>query len=73
MDVKVRVKTKAPREAVERLGTTFVISVREPAKDNRANERVRALIAEALMVSPSAVRIVAGHRRPHKRVVVMGV
>ncbi len=73
MDVKVRVKTEAPREALERLGTTFVVSVREPAKENRANERVRELLAEALMVPVSAVRIVSGHHRPTKRVTVLGV
>jgi len=73
MDVKVRVKTKAPRETIERLGTTFVVSVREPAKENRANERVRELLAEALMVPVSAVRIVGGHHRPTKRVTVLGV
>ena len=72
MDVKVRVKTQAPKETVERLGTTFLISVREPAKDNRANERVRELLAEALMVPISSVRIIAGHRRPTKRVTVLG-
>lgn len=73
MDVKVRVKADAPKERVERLGTTFVVSVREPAKENRANERVRQLLAEALMVPVSAVRIVSGHHRPHKRIAVSGV
>lgn len=73
MDVKVRVKSGAPKETVERLGTTFVISVREPAKENRANERVRELLAHELMVPLAAVRIVSGHHRPHKRLTVRGV
>ena len=73
MDVKVRVKVEAPRETIERLGTTFMVSVREPAKENRANERVRQLLAEALMVPVSAVRIVSGHHRPNKRVSVLGL
>lgn len=73
MDVKVRVKTGAPKEVLARLGTTFVISVREPAKENRANERVRELVARELLVPLSDVRIVAGHHRPHKRLSVRGV
>ncbi len=73
MDVKVRVKTGAPKETVVRLGPSFIINVREPAKENRANERVRELISRELMVPLAAVRTVAGHHRPHKRLTVRGV
>lgn len=73
MDVKVRVKTEASKETVERLGTNFVIHVREPAKENRANERVRELLARELMVPLAAVRIVSGHHRPHKRLSIRGI
>ena len=42
------------------------ISVREPAQRNFANTRVRELVAARFKVPLSAVRILSGHRSPHK-------
>jgi uncharacterized protein YggU (UPF0235/DUF167 family) len=42
------------------------ISVREPAEQNLANERIRTLVARELSVTLSAVRILTGHHAPTK-------
>lgn len=44
----------------------FKISVREPAKQNLANKRVRELIALHFSTPLSRVRIVNGHHHPSK-------
>ena len=62
MYIKVFVTPDARRESVEEKGETLAISVREPAQGNRANERVREIIALRLHVPLGKVRILTGHR-----------
>lgn len=52
-------------------GHRWRIAVREPAEDNAANDRVRAIIAGAYVVSLVRVRIVKGHRSSRKAIEVM--
>ena len=73
LDVRVIVEAGARREYIKkaegkRVG--FDVAVKEPAEGNRANARVRELIAQQFSVAPKHVRIVAGHKRPRKRLVV---
>jgi uncharacterized protein (TIGR00251 family) len=49
------------------------IRVTAPPQDGRANAAVEALLARALDVRKSAVRIVSGHASAHKRVAVDGL
>lgn len=67
MYIKVIVNAGAKKEKVEE-GKKGVleISVKEPAQRNLANTRVRELIALRFKVPLSAVRILSGHRSPHK-------
>jgi len=67
MKIKVHVTANARREKLEKLDeTSFSISVREKAKGNAANHRVRELVAMHFKVPAKAVRIVNGHRAPSK-------
>ena len=62
MYVRVRVTPSAKQEKiVKKKELEYEISVREKAKLNLANWRVRALIAREFKVSDDAVRIVNGH------------
>ena len=45
----------------ERDGPEFVVAVKEPAKEGRANRAIEKMIAEFFGVPQSRVRIVAGH------------
>ena len=62
MYIKVFVTPGAKKERVEEKGDTLQISVREPASGNRANDRVRELVALREGVPLGKVRILTGHR-----------
>ncbi len=69
--VVVSVEPDARRERlVEISPTTFQISVKEPAQRNRANQRVRELLAEHFGVTLSSVQILTGARSGKKRFTV---
>lgn len=68
MYIKVFVTPDAKREEVEEKGETLLISVREPALQNRANDRVRELTAQRFKTPFGKVRILTGHRSRAKMV-----
>lgn len=70
MYIKVFVTPGAKREKVEEKGETLLISVRELATGNRANDRVRAIIADRQGVPFGNVRILTGHRSRAKMISV---
>ncbi len=68
MYIKVLVTPGAKRERVEEKGEALVISVREPASGNRANNRVREIVAMRVARPLGKVRILTGHRSRVKMV-----
>ncbi len=69
MYIKVIVAPSAKREKVEEKGEeTLMISVKEPASGNRANQRVREIIAGRFNVPLGKVRILTGHHSRAKMV-----
>ncbi len=44
----------------------FIVAVKEPAKEGRANRAIERALAEHFGVPPSRVRIVAGHTSREK-------
>lgn len=72
MYLKVFVTPGAKKEKVEEKGETLLISVREPASGNRANDRVRELVAMRVGKPVSKVRILTGHRSRGKMISITG-
>ncbi|HVB19717.1 MAG TPA: DUF167 domain-containing protein [Candidatus Paceibacterota bacterium] len=70
MYIKVFVIPNAKREKIEKKGELLTIAVREPATGNRANNRVREVIARLQKVPLGKVRILTGH---HSRVKMISV
>ena len=68
MFIKVFVTPGAKKEKIEEKGETLAIAVREPAMGNRANDRVRELIALREGVPLGKVRILTGHRSRAKMI-----
>jgi uncharacterized protein YggU (UPF0235/DUF167 family) len=67
MYVSVRVTPSAKREKLEKKQETiFNIAVKEEARHNRANMRVRELVAEHFRIAVERVKIISGHRSPKK-------
>jgi uncharacterized protein YggU (UPF0235/DUF167 family) len=75
MKVLVFAKPGAKRASVKKLenlipgfDACFSVAVREPAEDNRANDAIRAALAEHFHVPVSSVKIMSG-RTARKKVV----
>lgn len=67
MYVKVHATPGAKKEKVEKESeTVFDISVKEPAKRNLANERIRELLCAEFGLKKEKVRMLSGHRSPSK-------
>ena len=67
MYVHARVTAGAKKESfAETSPLHFVASVKEEAKQNRANRRIIELVAAHFRVPEGKVRLVSGHRSPSK-------
>lgn len=67
--IRVHVRAGARKESfVARTETQFDVSVKEPAEDNQANDRVRTLLARHFKVAPQKLTIVTGQRSPRKTI-----
>jgi uncharacterized protein YggU (UPF0235/DUF167 family) len=67
MYIKVKVTPGAKKEEIKKKGEdTYVISVRQKAERNMANDRIREIIASIFGVSVKNTRIVSGHQSPSK-------
>ena len=71
MYMRVHVVPGARKENVtEEKDGSLSISVREPAEGNRANARVRELVALRLLLPLEKVRILSGHHSPGKMLTI---
>lgn len=68
MKISVRVKTNMKEEKVEKAGNIniFNVSVREPAKEGRANKAVIELLSEYFNVPKSQIFIISGAKSRQK-------
>lgn len=69
--IRVKVKAHARKDSVTELpdGRLF-ITVRVPAEEGLANEKVLALLAVHLRVSPGRLSIIRGRTSPTKTIIV---
>lgn len=71
MKIAVRVKPNSKEEAVEKAGEgEFILRVKAPAREGRANEAVVALLAGYFAIPKARVRITRGHKGKNKIVSV---
>ena len=69
MKIWVTVKPQARREEVKKIADgEYSVSVRAPAREDRANESVIELLAGYFLVSKSAVKILRGQTARRKLV-----
>jgi uncharacterized protein (TIGR00251 family) len=66
MKIRVKVKPSSKTEEVSQEGDRFIIKVKEPPKEGKANQAVIKLLAEHFGVSQSQVRILSGFRSRNK-------
>jgi len=71
MKIQVKVKPNSKTEEFSQEGDSFLIKVKEPAREGRANQAVIKLLAEHFSVPKSQVRILGGFRSRNKVIEVV--
>ena len=71
MKIQVKVKPNSKTEEVSQEGDSFIVKVKEPPKEGKANQAVIKLLAEYFDVPQSQVRIISGFRSRNKIVEVV--
>jgi len=66
MKIQVKVKPNSKTEEVIQEGDSFIVKVKEPPKEGKANQAVIKLLAEHFGVPQSQVRILSGLRSKNK-------
>ena len=66
MKIHVKVTPNSKSEEVNQDGDNFVVKVKEPPKEGRANQAAIKLLAEHFSVPQSQVRILSGFRSRRK-------
>jgi uncharacterized protein (TIGR00251 family) len=66
MKIQVKVKPSSKTEELSQEGASFIIKVKEPPKEGKANQAVVKLLAEHFGVPQSQVRILSGFRSRDK-------
>ena len=73
MKLKVRVVPNSKIEEVIKEGEGFIIKVKEPPKEGKANKAVIKLLAEYLKVSQGSLAISSGFKSRNKVIEVSGL
>jgi len=71
MRIQVRVRPNSRTEEVSQEGDSFIVKVKEPPKEGKANQAVIKLLAEHFGVAKSRVRILSGLKSKNKVVEVV--
>jgi len=66
MKIQVKVKPNSTTEEVSQEGDSFIVKVKEPPKEGKANQAVIKLLAEHFGVPRSHVRILSGFKSKNK-------
>ena len=71
MKIQVKVKPNSKTDEVSREGDSFIVKVKEPPKEGKANQAAIKLLAEHFGVPQSRVRILSGFRSRNKVVEIV--
>jgi len=71
MKIQVKAKPNSKTDEVSREGDSFIVKVREPPKEGKANQAVIKLLAEHFGVPRSRVRILSGFGSRNKVIEVV--
>lgn len=66
MKISVTVKPRAREERVEKMDNGYIVYVREPAEENKANCALIEVLSEYFGVSKSKISILSGLKSRHK-------
>ena len=66
MKIQVKVKPNSKNEELSQEGDSFIVKVKEPPREGKANQAVIKLLAEHFGVPQSQVRILSGFKNKNK-------
>ena len=67
MKIFVKAKPNAKQEKIEKVDEThFIVSVKEPPRQGRANEAIAKALAEYFKMNRSAFKLVSGFKSKNK-------
>lgn len=66
MKITVRVKPNAKKSGVEKVGEEYIVSVKAPPIEGRANAELIEVLADYFKVPKSKIRIISGIRSKKK-------
>ncbi len=72
MQIHVKVKPNSRTEEVSQKSDSFIVRVKDPPKEGKANQSVVSLLAEHFGVPRSQVKILTGSRSRNKVVEIAG-
>jgi hypothetical protein len=72
MKIQVKVKPNSRTEEISQVGDSFIVRVKDPPREGKANLAVVRLLAEHFGVPKSQVRILSGFGSKNKVVEVAG-
>ncbi len=72
MKIQVKVTPNSKAEEVRQEGDRFLVRVKEPPKEGKANRAVIRLLAEHFKVQQHSVRIVSGLGNKNKVIEILG-
>jgi uncharacterized protein (TIGR00251 family) len=70
MKIQVKVKPNSRTEEVSQEGDSFIVKVKEPPREGKANQAVIKLLAEHFGIPQSHFRIISGFKSKNKVVEV---
>ena len=71
MKIQVKVKPNSKTEEIIQKGDSFIVKVKEPPKEGKANQAVINLLAEHFSVPKSQFRILSGLKNRNKVIEVV--
>lgn len=67
--IKVNVRPDSKKESIRKQANgRLIINVKEPAEDNRANDRILEIVRKLYPNQP--LKIISGHHAPNKTILV---
>jgi uncharacterized protein (TIGR00251 family) len=66
MKIQVKVKPNSRTEEISREGDSFIVKVKEPPKESKANQAVIKLLAQHFSVPQRRIRIISGFKSKNK-------
>ena len=71
MKIQVKVRPNSRTEEVSQEGDSFIVKVKEPPREGKANQAAIKLLAQHFGVSQSQVRILSGFKSKNKVIEVV--